>query len=192
MSLSATIQTLLEGRTVRVAHLVEFCFRSQARRLWNGSYMIHTGGHDWFGLSKLGAGIEGLEDDGGLQANEMRFSISGVDSRLLSVAVSEDRADYIGAHVKVFYQFFGEDWQLLDDPVARAAGIIDGLEVTRQPMEPAGTRRIISLTAQNIFYGRVTPPASFFTNRDQDARFPGDRGLSYVADLIETNIPFPW
>lgn len=192
MSLSATIQTLLEGRTVRVAHLVEFCFRSQARRLWNGSYQLRAGGHDWFGLSKLGS-IEGIEDDGGLQAQEMKFSISGVDSRLLAVAVSEDRADYIGAHVKVYYNFFGEDWQNLeDDPVARAAGIIDGLEVTRQPMEGGGTRRVISLTAQNIFYGRVIPPASFFTNRDQGQRFPGDRGLSYVGDLVETNIPFPW
>lgn len=191
MALSETIQALLEGRTVRVAHLVEFCFDGQARRLWNGSYKITTGGHDWFGIRKLGS-IEGLEHDGDLQSAELKFSVSGVDSRLLAMAVSENPEGYIGEIVKVYYQFFDEDWQLLDDPVARAAGIIDGVEVTRQPMEGGGTRRVITITAQNIFYGRGIPPASFFTNSDQQQRFPGDRGLSYLSELQDTNIPFPW
>lgn len=192
MALSATISALLAGRTVRCAHLVEICFVTQARRLWNGSYKITTSdGHDWFGLRKLGS-IEGLESDGDLQAAELKFSISGVDSRLLQMAVTEDRTEYIGRHVKVYYQFFDSDWSLLDAPVARATGIIDGIEVTRQPMEPAGTRRVITLTAQNIFYGRGTPPAGFFTDTDQQQRFPGDRGLAYLSELQDTNIPFPW
>lgn len=194
MSLSSTIQTLLEGRTVRCAHLVEFCFAGQARRLWNGNYKITAGGHDWFGIRKLGS-IEGLDDDGALQSSELKFTVSGVDTRLLAMAVSENRAGYIGEIAKVWLCFFDEDWQVIQDdgnPVARAAGIIDGVEVSRQPMEGGGTQRIITLTAQNIFYARNIPPASFFTNRDQDIRFPGDRGLSYVGDLVETNIPFPW
>jgi hypothetical protein len=192
VALSETISALLDGRTVRCAHLVELCFTTQARRLWNGSYKITTvDGHDWFGLRKLGS-IEGLENEGDFQAQELKFTISGVDSRLLALAISEDRSEYIGRHVKVFYQFFDSDWSLLDAPVARAAGIIDGFEVTRQPMEPAGTRRVITLTAQNIFYGRGSPPASFYTNTDQNIRFPGDRGLAYLSELQDTNIPFPW
>lgn len=192
MALSATISALLEQRTVRCAHLVEICFVTQARRLWNGNYKITTSdGHDWFGIRKLGS-IEGLENDGDFQASELKFSISGVDTRLLQMAVSEDKAEYIGRHVRVYLQFFDSDWTLLDAPVARAVGIIDGLEVTRQPMEGGGTRRVISLTAQNMFYGRGQPPASFFTDTDQQLRFPGDRGLVYLSELQDTNIPFPW
>lgn len=191
MALSATISALLAGRTVRCAHLVEFCFAGQARRFWNGSYKITTGGHDWFGLSKLG-GVDGVEGGSGdLAAAKLKFTVSGVDARLLAMAVSANRAGYIGEIAKVFYQFFDEDWQVLDDPVAAAAGIIDGVETSRQQSEN-GTTRTIAVTATNIFYGRGLPPASFFTNADQQQRFTGDRGLSYLSDLQDTNIPFPW
>jgi hypothetical protein len=191
MALSATIAALLAGRTVRCAHLVEFCFDGQARRLWNGNYKITTGGHDWFGERKLGA-IDGIEGGSGdLAAAQLKITMSGVDDRLLAMAVSANRAGYVGEIAKAFYQFFDEDWQVLDDPVACAAGIIDGVETSRSQAEN-GTTRTVSVTATNIFYGRGLPPASFFTNADQQQRFPGDRGLSYLSEIININIPFPW
>lgn len=192
MALPETIQALLAGRTVRCAHLVEICLVTQARRIWNGNYKITTSdGHDWFGNKKLIA-IEGLEHDGDGQSSEIRVTVSGTDARFLALAISGDKSEYVGRHVKIFNQFFDSDRQLLDAPQARAAGIMDGFEISRSPMDPAGTRRTIGLTAQNMFYGRSQPPASLFTDSDQQQRFPGDRGLQYLADLQDTNIPFPW
>lgn len=194
MSLPTVIQTLLEVRTVRVAHLVEFGFCTQVRRLWNGSYTLTTGGHDWFGLRKLG-GIEGLDDEGVMQASQMKFTVTGVEPRLASFladAVAEDRSEYIGRIVRVWHQFFDEDWQKLDNPVARAAGIIDGLQVTRSPIKDGGWQRTVTITAENIFYGRGLPPAGYFTNRDQQIRHPGDRGLEFIPEIQETVIKVPW
>lgn len=191
MVLSATIAALLAGRTVRCAHLVEFCFASGPRRVWNGNYKINTGGHDWFGNKKLVA-VEGLEHDGDGQSAEIRATVSGTDTRFLALAVSANKAEYIGKHMKVYHQFFDADRTLLDDPQARASAIIDGIEVSRGPMDPNGTRRTITITAQNIFYGRSSPPASLFSHVDQQLRFPGDRGLAYISRLQFTNIPFPW
>ncbi len=195
MSLPTVIQAILQGRTVRVAHLVEFCFLTQSRRLWNGSFeLVTSDDHHWFGLRKLGQ-IEGLEEAGALESAEMRFSVSGVDSRFLelfTLAAAESKAEYVNRHVKVFYQFFDADWQILDAPVACAAGLMDNIGVDAQPVAGGGTQRIISITAQNIFHGRGRPPASFYTMRDQMNRSDGDRGLEHIYELIETNIETPW
>ncbi len=192
MALTATISALLAGRTVRCAHLVELCFATQARRISNLNYQITTSdGHDWFGNKKL-VSIEGLEHDGEGQSAELRVTVSGVDARFLALALSTDKAEYIGKHVKVYHQFFDQRRTLLDAPQARGSWIIDGFEVSRGPMDPNGTRRTIVVTAQNMFYGRSQPPASYYTSVDQQLRFPGDRGLAYISLLQKANIPFPW
>src|SRR5262245_60641285 len=101
MSLSNTINTLLNGRIVRVGHLVEFDFDTP-QRLWNGSRKITTNdGYEWFGLRKLSS-IEGLgESSDNMQASELKISVTGVDSELLRTAISEDRASYVGKLIKV-------------------------------------------------------------------------------------------
>lgn len=176
--------------TVYTAHLVELCFVTQARRFWPGSYQINTGGHDWFGRNKLG-GIDGLEIEGNLSLSTIKIVLSGVDARLLAVATGP-RSEYIGRDAIIYMQDFDDEHQLVGGPRAWAAGLIDGLEISRAQMGDAGTRRRITVTAPNIFYGRSTGSDSYYTHSDQMRRFPGDRGLQYRSDLYDTNIPFPW
>lgn len=197
MTYSAVIQARLDGRRVNVAPLVEFCFLSGPRRVWPGNYTLAAGGHLWFGLNKLGAGME-IADVGDLEAGEMKFFVSGVDERFLelfTIAAGESREEYVGKHVRVYEQYFDEDWQKLDDPQAVTAGIMDAIGIDSQPIESDGvhyTQRIISITAQNIFYGRSNSSASFYTMQDQQRRSPGDRGLEHKTGLVEVNIETPW
>ncbi len=197
MTLSAVIQAKLDGRTVRVAPLVEFCFLSGPRRVWSGNYTLNAGGHDWFGLNKLGAGME-IADVGDLEAGEMKFFVSGVDDRFLelfTIVAGESRAEYVGKHVRVYEQYFDDDWQKLDEPQAATAGIMDSIGIESRPVEDDGksyTQRIISISAQNIFYGRSNSSASFYTHQDQQRRSPGDRGLEYKDQLVELKIKVPW
>lgn len=197
MPYSEVIQARLDGRRVNVAVLVEFCFLSGPRRVWPGNYVLNAGGHDWFGLNKLGAGMS-IEDPGDLEASEMKFFVSGVDSRFLelfTIAASESREEYVGRHVRVYEQHFDEDWQKLDDPQAVTAGIMDSIGIESHPIEVDGvhyTQRIISISAQNIFHGRSNSSASFYTHQDQMRRSPGDRGLEYKAELVDLNIEVPW
>lgn len=172
------------------AHLVELCFVTQARRVWNGSYKLTTGGHDWFGRDKLG-GIEGLALEGNGQLRTLRIVLSGVDARLLAVAIGP-RSEYVGAHAIVYTQDFDDEHQLSGAPEAVAAGIIDGLELSRVQADDGATRRLITVTAPDIFYGRSAGADSYYTHASQMLRFPGDRGLQYRSDLYDFNLPFPW
>lgn len=197
MSLDPVIEAYLSGNPVRVAHLVEFCFKTQARRVHNGNTKITTGGHDWFPLNKLGS-IEGIDEAGSLEAQRMRFGVSGVDPRFLTLftmAAEEAKEEYVNRPARVYYQFRDDEWQLLGDPVARAFGLMDNIGISAQPVEDGGTsytQRSLSITAQNFLAARRAPSASFYTNIDQLRRSPGSRGLEYVSETIETNIALPW
>lgn len=189
---SQTIHDILDGRVVRVGHLVEFWFGSP-QRLWNGFRNIKTSDDKvWYGIGGLGS-ISGLEDEhDNLQSTEMRLVVSGVDSALLQTAISEDRSLYVGKLVIVYLLFFNKDWQPLDLPVARKAGIIDGIDVSHVGNEDGTRTRTIGVTAQNIFFGRSVPPAAYYSNRDQQFRKPGDRGLEFISDSMDTVIQIPW
>jgi hypothetical protein len=192
VSLPTVIQTLLEGRTVRVAHLVEFGFCTQVRRLHNGNYTLTAGGHEWFGLRKMGA-IDGLDDEGPLQASQKKFTVSAVDARFLATAIAEDRSEIIGRIGRTWLAFFDEDWQVVDEPVARDACILDGMEVSKSSGDKGQTwQRVATITGENIFYGRGTPSNGYFTPSDQRQRHPGDRGLDPVWEIQEAVIEVPW
>jgi len=194
--LAAAIQEMFNGRIVRVGHLVEFQFDETSDMaplyLWNGSRTIEVDGNDYVGLRELGS-IDGLEEeDDNLQASEVQFSLSGVDDAILQTAVAADRGLYVGRLVFTKLQFFDADWQLLGDPIARNASIIDGIEVSWASNDDGTQTRVLTATATNIFYGRSTPPAGNYTSSDQQFRSPGDRGFEFISSLTRSVIRVPW
>lgn len=195
----ATIRARLQGRTVRMTHLAKFDFDMLSSGfapmyLWNGYRDIESGGQTWIGLRNLGA-LEGLEETQSNIASTIRASISGVNTEALQLAVSEERAHYIGRMLTVYIQFFGStdnEWEVLDDPYAICAGLMDGMEISRQQREDGATVRTIAVTAPNIFYARRQPPFGFYTDRDQNKRHPGDRFCEFIPELQNMTLPVPW
>jgi hypothetical protein len=49
----------------------------------------------------------------------------------------------------------------------------------------------VSLTAENMFYGRSRPPYGRNTDRDQQARSPGDKFFGFVSSLVQKTITYP-
>lgn len=189
------IVDLLSQRALRCAYLVQFDFLTTPQYLWNGHYTLEgIGGHDWSGLRNLG-GIEGLEEAADMTAQQMKFTLSGVDAATLALAVGEDRDEYVGRLVTVWLQFFDANWQPKGNPIARSAGIMDGIEITRSrdgDQDKQNSVRVLTLTAETIWYGRGIPPAGNYTSRDQKIRSEGDRGLDFVNEVQNTVVQVPW
>jgi hypothetical protein len=182
---------LLDARQLQVAHLVQMDFLSTPVYLWNGHHDLTVGGHTWSGLRKLG-GIEGLEESSDLTATQMKFTLSGVDANVLALAIGGAREEYVGRIVTVWLQFFDADWQPVGDPIARSAGIMDGINISRSRDSDEQSVRTLTLTAENIFFGRGVPPAGNYTDRDQKFRHSGDRGLEFVNEVQNTVVQIPW
>lgn len=190
-----TIRAMIAGRAVRMAHMVEFDFDSVSGfdpvYLWNGSRTITSGGHDWVGLRGLGS-ISGIDEVSTITSSTIKATLSGLDTAMMGLAVSEDKTHYLGRLLRVWLQFFDADFQIMDDPYARCAGLMDGMEVTRSQGADGATVRSISVTAPNIFFGRVQSPIGYYTDSDQKKKSPGDRGCEFIPDLVNSSIAVPW
>lgn len=194
MQFSATVDAYLEGRSVACSLLVRMEFLNADRRWWMGfGDLITNDGNTWQGVGDL-INVDGLDEDRGTAANSMTFTLSGVDAEIVSLA--RNASDSVkGRRVSVYLQFFDitpndagvEPWTPLDNPDAIKVGT---MEQMRYVADGPSLRQVI-VTAEGLWTGRNRPPFALYTDRDQNARFAGDRGLEQVGNLVSKTIRWP-
>lgn len=187
MTLSTTVAAAAAGRTVRVALLVEFDFADGVSRLHDGIGPVTTNdGRTFDGVGELG-NVEGLEQALSGSAPQATFTLSGVSPAF--IARAKDGADLVkGRIVSVMLQFMDVTTEaVLDTPVVVWTGIMNVMTYTAT----GPGQRSITVSAESPFSGRRRPAFALYTDRDQNARHPGDRGLEQVASLVNKTIRWP-
>lgn len=187
-----TIAAKLAGREIGASLLCFMGFKDTPRRWWMGLGDLAAGGHIWQGTGDL-IQIEGLEQALGTAAPKTTFTLSGVDATVVSLA-RQASARVKDRPCQVYIQFFeiapGGDqmpWAPLDAPYAIWSGIMDQMSYAAD----GPSQRRVTLTAESIWTGRRRPAYGFWTDRDQQSRFPGDRGLEQVVSLVQKTIRWP-
>jgi hypothetical protein len=184
MSLPTDIAALVGRREAPCAFLVRFHFVSGVKRVWTGFGPLTTlDGQTWSGLGELGS-IEGLSTAFNGTAPSGRLVVSGVDPELIAVAVGETD-DFVGQPVAIFLQAF-EGQQLSGQPCAIAVRLMTSLEVTR-----TADSRSLSISHETPYTGRNRPAGGFYSDRDQQKRFPGDRFCERTPMLIFASRRWP-
>lgn len=183
---SETISAHLAGREIGAALLTHAEFRENERRWWDGNGDLVLGGHTWQGTGTL-IQIEGLEQPVGTTAPKTTFSISGANAEMVTLArQASDRVK--GRRIRVYIQFWDlTDWMPLDEPYAIWTGQMDQMKYGAE----GPTNRSITLTAETLWVNRKLPPYGLYTDRDQNARYPGDRGLEQVVNLVSKTVRWP-
>lgn len=183
---SSTIAAHLEGREIGAALLVWMDFRENERRWWTGTGTLEAGGHEWIGTGEF-ISIDGLEQPIGTAAPKTTFTLSGVDTTMVQMArQASDRVK--DRRCAVYIQFFDvATKQPLDNYAAIWTGIMDQMSYAAEGPK----NRTITLTAETLWTGRKRPPYGMYTDRDQNARFPGDRGLEQVVNLVSKQARWP-
>lgn len=185
-----TIREVLAGRTVRASFLVLFDFTSVPMRVWTGAGKITAGGFDWYGLGALGS-ISGLEQAVNGEAPETTFILTGINSEIVSKVREEFSDEAKDRLIKVLIQFHNEDddkpLTLFDQPFAIWAG---RMQVPNFEIQGPTTRKI-TVSAESLFSLRSRPVFSQYTDTDQKARFAGDRGMEFVAGLVNKTVTWP-
>lgn len=188
-----TIAAKLAGRTVAASLLCHMDFRITPRRWWMGFGDLEAGGETWQGMGEL-IQIDGLEQPIGTIAPKTTFTLSGVDSTIVTLARNaSDRVK--DRRCTVYVQFFDvtpddaavQPWAKLDDPFSIWSGVMDQMTYSAQ----GPSVRTVTLTAESLWTNRRRPAYGLYTDRDQNARFPGDRGLEQVSNLVSKTIRWP-
>ncbi|WP_246765272.1 hypothetical protein [Aminobacter sp. SR38] len=184
---------LLSASTVRCDFLVKFEFASSTMRAWNGNTELVVDGDTYLPMFGFGQ-IDGLGMSGGTVSEAVTLSLSGLPGQaldLLSVAL-DDTPEVDQQMLTIFLQLFTEEWQPAGTPIPIFRGFMQPPSVSRSAMQGTeGATQSISLTAENIYYGRSRPAYGRNTDRDQQARSPGDKFFGFVASLISKTITYP-
>ncbi len=190
---SETVKAAMDGRGVGASLLVFMDFKDAPRRWWTGFGMLDAGGYEWTGLGKF-VSVDGLGWQVGTAAPEATFTVSGVDADIVAqVRAASDRVR--GRRVVVFVQFFhvsptdagDQVHSALDAPYAVWSGKMDQVQFSAS----GPSLRTITVTAETLWAGRNRPRYGLYTDRDQNGRFPGDRGLEQVTSLVSKTIRWP-
>lgn len=189
MDFSEAAKAQMRGETVRAAQLVEFRFLSGTVRLWEGFGRVRTlDSHEWLGTSGMGE-VSGLGQSVNGSAPSLVLTLSGVDAEFAAKAKGESD-DYYNRAVVVYLQFFTEAWACLDNPYPLTLARMQNL-TAKKDSEGTGPVYTVSVTAETPFATRRRPKYGFWTDRDQQQRFPDDRGLERVAGIDQKVITFP-
>jgi hypothetical protein len=179
--------------SVRVAFLVKMDFTSQVIGVWNGTTTLTVGDVDY--LPMYGAGtIDGLSFTNSTASEAVTVSVSGANSEVLGLALSE-AGEVQDRLMTIYLQLFDDDWQ----PIAAAPVIFFGYmqppegsqdEVT-QDLNAGSPTHTITVAAENIYFNRSRAPGGRYSDRDQQYRHPGDKVFDFMPGLVFKTFFYP-
>lgn len=184
---------LLSASTVRCDLPCKFDFTSGAKHAWNGYTELTVDGNIYLPMKGYGR-IEGLGLAGGTLSEAVTLSLDGLPNQPLDFLGSAlaETSEVDQRMLTISLQLFDEDWQAIGVPIPLFLGFMQPPAVTRTPMQGTeGGTQGITLSAENIFYGRARPPYGRNTDRDQQARSPGDMFFGFVASLVSKILKYP-
>lgn len=175
--LPGVVSHLANGLTLGVAFLFEFQFLSNTIRFWDGLGDFTTlDSRQWMPSGGV-ISVSGLEHSREMTAPQATFTLSGATPELIALAAGSDH-EYTGRPCTVYMQFLADKMTPLDHPVAIWSGQMDVMSFA------AGVdNQSITLTAETLFIDRIRAPNGYMTDTDQQARWPGDRGMEFMPRM---------
>lgn len=188
---------ILASSVIRVSPLIRLDFRSETIRLWNGSYVLTTGGHQWQPLKGSGT-ISGIPLQTGLTSETVDLSLSGIADDQVDILTTafNETSDVQQQSAIIALQLFGNTdadlWQPVGGPINVFYGFMQPPEVTRSPMTGAeGGSQTLTIAVENMFFNRSRPPAGRYTDRDQQFISAGDKFFQFIPSLTNKTFTYP-
>jgi hypothetical protein len=196
-----TLLQALEAPQITPFFAVDLMFGSGPLYMWSGygDFVREDTGNTYLGAGQL-LNISTVEETTEIQAVGANFTLSGIPSSFLSLALSEP---YQGRECRIYFGVLiegGLATQGLDtittqfgDLIVLQSGTQGFLEIFSGEMDQmniieAAETATISVSAENALIKLERPVVRRLTNTDQKSRYPNDKGLEYVAGLQDKEI----
>lgn len=150
----------------------------------------------WLGIGNIEPGVNVLDATGAVYkgvgelapipafkqlingaAERVEFTASGVTGEILAIASGGDAEQVKGKRCSVGFAVLDGNWQLLGPVKWTQTYTADFLgvsqDITEDPNNPVV--RSVTLSVGSLTTARRRPSYSYFTDQDQQSRFPGDR-----------------
>ena len=169
---SATNQAAAEAVHVEHLHFVALDLPSGYLRLHTRTGTITWGGFSWLGVGQFGD-ISDIDEDSQLRPSGATITLSGVDSALITAALTEK---YHGRSIAVYEGLLNlSTMVLVDTPEIIFKGLMDFMTVSLG----AGVGSI-TVQAEGELARWLRHNNSLYTHESQQALFAGDRGFDQI------------
>lgn len=163
-------ETLRNGG-IGQAVLVHMDFRDNPKRWWAGFGDLSLGGHVWQGLGDL-INISPISATYQVSAEQVKFDLAATPE-MMALALGS-KAQFRGRSVTIYLQLYTmEPEAAIGSPIALYSGTMQRMAWSASG---AGERRL-RLECEGNFFRRNAAPRGRWTDADQKARYPGDRGF---------------
>lgn len=177
--ISPEVAAALAKSTVHLGLLGEFRFVSGTMYLWNGVGARTIGGHTYEGLGTL-ASVDGLTQTRSNESEKVTVKMACVTPEIAALAASES-AEVRGRMAFLSLHLFDADWQPVNSPIPAYGGIMQRLQIVREPASSeGGGARMAELEIENFFAARSRPSNGLYTDRHQKAKHSGDNFCRWV------------
>jgi len=137
-----------------------------------------AGSFSFLGVGNLGE-MSSVQEGTELQAYGLTLKLSGVNAAHLSLALGEQ---YQGRSAKIWLGFLDVNFAVIADPVLIFQGRMDTMGIA------LGETGEIAVNVESRLADWERPRIRRYTDVDQQAAFPGDRGLEFVAQMVEKEL----
>ena len=182
---------VLRSGQIEQAVLVHMDFQGAPKRWWSGFGDLEVAGQTWQGLGDL-ISISPISSTYQVSAEQVTFELAATPEMLGLALAAKSRVRERA--VTIYLQMFanvrmaaftpGGGEILTGDPVGSPMALYSGL-MMRMPWSASGsTERRIRLECEGLFFRRNAPPRGRWTDSDQKARYPGDRGFERLPIYV--------
>lgn len=171
-TITSATNTAAQAAQATLILFVELDFSSGFVRVTNAAYNVVWNSLTWQGVGFLGA-VREVRETLGIEATALQFSISGVDTANIGIALGEQ---YQGRSARMWGGCV-DAGAIVVDPVLLFVGRMDTMQIQD------GDTASISITAESRLAAWSRPKIRRFSDSDQQKEFPGDLGLQYISEL---------
>lgn len=172
---------LLRSGRITQAVLVHMDFKDTPKRWWTGFGDLQAGGHTWQGVGDL-ISISPISSAYQVSAEQVTFELAATPEMLALALAAKTRVR--DRAVTIYLQLMATDGVTVaggdivsGQPVGSPMALYSGT-MQRMPWAAEGPgKRTIRLECEGNFFRRNQPPRGRWTDADQKARYPGDRGF---------------
>jgi len=176
---AANVTAVTQKNMPIAIYFAELDFSGGFVRVHTALGTITWGGNDWLGVGTLGT-VSTVEESAELSNKTLTYTLTGVPNDMIAIVLGQN---YQGRSAKLYIGFFDPDTgALVADPELLSTGQMNVSGIDE------GTECGVTVTADNRFAAWDRPLVRRLTDTDQQARFPGDKGLQFIDQAAQKTI----